>query len=67
MSRAGEMGEEYRVIRELKFDVQGSKFRKLRTSDREPSPVSLRYPVRCSVLASEIEGNERSGSQPNFP
>ena len=66
MSGAGEMGGEYCVIREPKFDVQSSKFRKPRTSDREPSLVSLGYPARRSVLAREIEDSERSGSQPNF-
>ena len=59
MSEAGEMGGEYRVICELKLDVQ-------KTSDREPSLVSLGYPARRSVLAREVEDNERSGSQPNF-
>ena len=60
------MGEEYRVMHELKFDVQGSKFRKPRTSGREPSPVSLGYPAGRSVLARKIKDSERLGSQPNF-
>jgi hypothetical protein len=46
MSRAGEMGEEYRVIRELKFDVQSSKFRKLRTTNR----LSSRSAILLDVL-----------------
>ena len=56
MSEAGEMGGEYRVICELKFDVQ-------KTSDRDPS---LGYSAKRSVLAREVEGSERSGNQPNF-
>jgi hypothetical protein len=46
MSRAGEMGEEYRVIRALKFDVQGSNFRKLRTANR----LSSRSAILLDVL-----------------
>lgn len=46
MSRAGEMGEEYRVIRELKFDVESSTFRKLRTENR----LSSRSAILLDVL-----------------
>ena len=49
-------GGEYRVICELKLDVQ-------KTSDRDPS---LGYSAKRSVLAREVEGSERSGNQPNF-
>jgi hypothetical protein len=59
MSGAGEMGGEYRVICELKLDVQ-------KNSDRDPSLVSLGYSAKRSVLAREVEGSERSGNQPNF-
>ena len=35
------VAREARDRRDPKFDVRGSKFRKLRTSDLEPSPVPL--------------------------
>jgi hypothetical protein len=41
MSMAGEMGEEYPVIYELKFNVQSSKLRKPRTSNRHPSRSAI--------------------------